>query len=319
MRGFVRVAPPDRVRVVHDGVTGMDVIWARFATHAYDLHRQDEWLIGATDSGVQDFKCRGARRRSTSGRVILIGLGEAHDGEGGAVGDFAYRMLYLPRSWLRAELGDASGGDPGFAANLCDVAFLVRSIRRVCVASSRPTQPQARDLALDDVLHRLRPHLGHPVRGTPARRDVSVARRARERLHDDMATDPGADGLAQAAGAADRFQLAQAFRAAYGYGPKPGAAIKPTVLTLDNGPIHVSKATRAALAERAHWLTIEWLLKYASELNDIEEVWRDLKRHHLAHQTFTGADDLDHAIHNAVAKLNKERTRHPLDSQRIAA
>jgi transposase len=54
--------------------------------------------------------------------------------------------------------------------------------------------------------------------------------------------------------------------------PKPGVAIKRTVLTLDNGPIHVSKATRTALAEREHWLTIEWLSKYAPELNDIEEV-----------------------------------------------
>jgi hypothetical protein len=103
------------------------------------------------------------------------------------------------------------------------------------------------------------------------------------------------------------------------YGPQPGVAIKPTVLTLDNGPIHTSKATRAALAEQAHWLTIEWLPKYAPELNDIEDVWRDLKRHHLAHMTFTGADDLDQAIHHAVANLNQERNRHPLDSLRIAA
>jgi hypothetical protein len=103
------------------------------------------------------------------------------------------------------------------------------------------------------------------------------------------------------------------------YGPQPGVAIKPTVLTLDNGPIHTSKATRAALAEQAHWLTIEWLPKYAPELNDIEDVWRNLKRHHLAHMTFTGADDLGQAIHHAVANLNQERNRHPLDSLRIAA
>jgi transposase len=38
---------------------------------------------------------------------------------------------------------------------------------------------------------------------------------------------------------------------------------------------------------RGHWLTAEWLPKYAPELNDIEAVWRDLKVHHLAHQTFT--------------------------------
>ncbi|MHA7066460.1 transposase [Azospirillum argentinense] len=90
--------------------------------------------------------------------------------------------------------------------------------------------------------------------------------------------------------------------------------------TLSGGSgIHTSKATRAALAARAHWLTVEWLPKYAPELNDIEEVWRDLKRHHLAHQTFRSADHLERAIHDAVLSLNKERNRDPLDKPRIAA
>ena len=103
------------------------------------------------------------------------------------------------------------------------------------------------------------------------------------------------------------------------WGPAPGEVMRPVVLVLDNGPIHTSKATRAALAERAHWLTVEWLPRYAPELNDIEAVWRDLKRHHLAHQTFASPDDLDRAIHDAVAELNTERSRHPLGSQRRAA
>jgi transposase len=103
------------------------------------------------------------------------------------------------------------------------------------------------------------------------------------------------------------------------YGPKPGVCIKPVVIVLDNGPIHVSKATRAALADRAHWLIVEWLPKYAPELNDIEVVWHDLKAHNLAHQTFTDPDILDKAIYRAVATLNSERNRHPLGDQRISA
>jgi transposase len=69
------------------------------------------------------------------------------------------------------------------------------------------------------------------------------------------------------------------------YGPTLGVALKRIVLVLDNGPIHTSKASGAALAQRAHWLTDESLPKYAPELNDTEVLWRDLKRHHLAHQT----------------------------------
>jgi hypothetical protein len=41
------------------------------------------------------------------------------------------------------------------------------------------------------------------------------------------------------------------------YGPMPGRQIKPVVLVEDNGPIHVSKLSRAALAARVHWLTVE--------------------------------------------------------------
>lgn len=103
------------------------------------------------------------------------------------------------------------------------------------------------------------------------------------------------------------------------FGPKPGEPLKPVVIVLDNGPIHTSKASRAALAERAHWLTVEWLPKYAPELNDIERVWLVLKANHLAHQTFTELDDLDQAIHNAVTELNAERNRDPLGNPRISA
>ncbi len=103
------------------------------------------------------------------------------------------------------------------------------------------------------------------------------------------------------------------------YGPKLGVALKPIVLVLDNGPIHTSRMSRAALAQRAHWLTVEWLPKYAPELNDIEGVWRDLKRHHLAHQTPSGPEELDRAIQEAVIKLNAERSRHPLGNQKTAA
>ena len=109
------------------------------------------------------------------------------------------------------------------------------------------------------------------------------------------------------------------------YGPQPGQERKPIVLVLDNGPIHTSKASLTALAARSAWLTVEWLPRYAPELNAIEGTWRDLKRHHLAHRTFRDADELDRAVHQAVADLNRERSRtharntHPCHSLSTAA
>jgi AraC-like DNA-binding protein len=212
--------PPDRVHLARDGASGVEAIQARFAGHAYDPHRHDEWLVGVTDRGVQDFACRGARRRSTPGRVILIEPGEAHDGRAGSPEGFAYRMLYLPRPWLRAALDGAPGGDPAFPATLCDDPPLAAAVRAACAALLRPEVRLARDAALDAVLHLLRPHLGRPGRRAAAPgRDARVARRARERLHDAPAEDFGADALAREAGAANRFHLARAFRAAHGVPP----------------------------------------------------------------------------------------------------
>jgi AraC-like DNA-binding protein len=218
MSNTVAAMPGDRVRLVRDSASGVEAIEARFSAHAYDMHRHDEWLVGVTDYGVQDFFCRGVRQVSTPGRVILIEPEEAHDGQAGSAGGFAYRMLYLPRSWVQAGLVGVAG-EPGFRTSLCDDARLGRAIRVACGVLAQPAGRLERDAALDRVLDLLRPHLGRMVRGSAARRDAVVARRAAEVLQDDLSADVGADALAAAAGAANRFQLARAFRAAYGSSP----------------------------------------------------------------------------------------------------
>jgi transposase len=88
---------------------------------------------------------------------------------------------------------------------------------------------------------------------------------------------------------------------------KARAEHKPLHLVLDNGPIHKSRMSRAALAAAADWLTIEWLPAYAPELNDIERDWRNMKCHYLAHQTFTDIDSLDWHIRASVIAINKQR------------
>jgi DDE superfamily endonuclease len=55
------------------------------------------------------------------------------------------------------------------------------------------------------------------------------------------------------------------------------------ILVLDNGPCHVSTATRRALAERAAWLEVIPLARYSPHLNPKEHEWRLLKRDHRGH------------------------------------
>ena len=70
------------------------------------------------------------------------------------------------------------------------------------------------------------------------------------------------------------------------HGPKPGTPIKPVVMVLDNGPIHVCKATRAALAEPlAHRRVAARNMHPNSPTS--RSSGGDLKAHHLAHQNFS--------------------------------
>lgn len=65
------------------------------------------------------------------------------------------------------------------------------------------------------------------------------------------------------------------------------------ILVLDNGPCHVSKATRTALAARAAWLEVIPLARYSPHLNPKEREWRVLKRDHRGHLASSLRDFVD--------------------------
>lgn len=96
-----------------DAETGIETLRAFFRGHAYDLHSHDEFLIGFTEQGVQQFRCRRQVVCSTPGRVILMEPGEPHDGESPDPEGFTYGMLYLPEPGGPRRAGAEEGRRPG--------------------------------------------------------------------------------------------------------------------------------------------------------------------------------------------------------------
>jgi hypothetical protein len=99
------------------------------------------------------------------------------------------------------------------------------------------------------------------------------------------------------------------------HGPKPGQCQSPVVIVLDNGPIHTSKATQAALAARAHWLSVEWLPKYAPEhhrkrmrtSNPMERaVQQELKRRTVKVRVFPSEDALERLASAILAEIDEK-------------
>ena len=61
------------------------------------------------------------------------------------------------------------------------------------------------------------------------------------------------------------------------------------------------------------------LVKKVVMPGSIEQVTRNLKATHIAHQTFVDPDDLDQEIHQAVGQLSTDRMAIPLVRLRISA
>lgn len=251
-------ADGDWVSVRCDTETGVETIRAHFKGHAYDPHDHDELLVGVTEQGVQEFRCRRRLHTSTPGRVILIEPGEVHDGHSPRDAGFTYSMLYLPTRLLSATMDElrALGGAPavlGFRDTLTDDPELAGTIRAAFVALHGGEGRLARDLALDRLAMRLAGHMTADG-STRARRPEAVAARARDALHARMAEDIGLAELASLA-ETDRFRLNRLFREAFGQSPHAYLVrlrLKAARRLLAAGETPAAAAAEVGFADQSH-------------------------------------------------------------------
>lgn len=247
----------DWLSVRREAETGIETIHAHFTGHAYDPHDHDAVLVGVTEQGVQEFRCRRRLNTSLPGRAILIEPGEVHDGHSPRDAGFTYAMLYLPQSWLVGRL-DALGaagappGELGFRETLRDDPALSAAIAAAFHALHDREGRLARDLTLDRLVERLR---GHPR--PPADRragDLPAVARAREALHAALADDIGLEDLAAAAGT-DRFRLNRLFRARHGLSPHGYLVqlrLKEARRRLAEGEAPAAVAAAVGFADQSH-------------------------------------------------------------------
>lgn len=92
------------VDISKDTNTGIETIRAHFTGHAYDPHWHSSYLIGVTESGIQQFHCRKKQINSHAGQVFMLEPEEIHDGHAPASNGFTYQMLYLHPEWLKQRL-----------------------------------------------------------------------------------------------------------------------------------------------------------------------------------------------------------------------
>lgn len=211
------------IDLLQDADTGIQSLRAHFKGHAYDPHWHDSYLIGFTESGVQQFRSRNQRHISTPGKVFFLEPGDIHDGDAPTEGGFTYRTLYLDAPWLEREIATLFEEAPGncqlaVPELLIDDPQLARRIDNAFQAVHGHDLKIVRQSAIDDLLDGMTRHLHWRQRGTTQAHLPLVAQRARDFLHANLTADIGLDDVAQASGC-DRFRLTRAFKQAFGLPP----------------------------------------------------------------------------------------------------
>lgn len=197
---------------------GLERLEARFAGHAFDPHRHDTYAVGFTTRGVQEFRYRGAMRRSTPGQVFVLHPDEVHDGHAGTRSGFHYRILYVDPRLIREALPRSCRALPYVDRVVSDDARLAGAIVPALGDLDEPLE----DLRFDEMLAAIAQALAAAetprTGGRPAACHRRAVKTARELL-DASAPDGVSSRELERVTGLSRYALARHFRACLGTTP----------------------------------------------------------------------------------------------------
>ncbi|WP_456295354.1 AraC family transcriptional regulator [Vibrio sp. AK197] len=81
-------------------IEGVKAFNATMTSFTYDKHAHEEYAIGVTRKGRQDYFSDGAFHKSYAGNVMCFNPEQVHDGSAGAHSTLEYDMLYIPPAKL---------------------------------------------------------------------------------------------------------------------------------------------------------------------------------------------------------------------------
>ncbi len=201
--------------VTEAATDGMQRLVARFGGHAYDPHRHETYAIGATLSGAQAFRYRGAGRVSHAGACMVLHPDELHDGHSEVPDGFLYQMVYVEPARILEALG-GKGPLPFITDAVAEDAALATLIAEMFASFPGPAEPLARDGHIAELAVMLARRAG-ASEGATSRRDAEMAR-VRALLDEEFDQPIGSADLERVSGL-DRFETARAFRRATGTSP----------------------------------------------------------------------------------------------------
>jgi AraC-like DNA-binding protein len=243
----------------HAGVPGVDLLRARFVTHAYTRHAHETYTFALIEAGVEEFEYGGNLLRAGQGGVALLNPEVVHTGQAGTPAGWAYRVLY-PGVGLVAGVAADLGwqrGTPSFPETVVYDPSSARLLRAAHVAAEHGDRLASSSLLRAALAGLLRAHArpgDRAATGPGPGRAPATVRAVRELLAERLADPPSLDDLARDLGMSP-FALVRTFRSETGLPPHAYVnhlRVRLARRLLDGGVAPAEVAVQAGFADQAH-------------------------------------------------------------------
>ncbi len=212
------------VDISKDTNTGIETIRAHFTGHAYDPHWHSSYLIGVTESGIQQFHCRKKQINSHAGQVFMLEPEEIHDGHAPASDGFTYQMLYLHPEWLKQRLQGLFHNSPDHYELVIDAPL--KSDDQLAIITSqafRHLHYKEMNIVKDNSLDVLIQYIaqGKWLKKASQSSCINVpqiAHQIRDILHDHLFEDIGLEDISRMVGL-DRYHIHRIFKSTFHLAP----------------------------------------------------------------------------------------------------
>ena len=216
--------PLNQFRYIKDNASNQfTLLNAKMSDFSYSKHAQEEYSIGVTLKGRQDFFCQNAFHKSPAGGVIVFNPEEVHDGQSGIGEHLEYVMLYVhPEAFqpLFQALGQPKLTVPRVkSALLADPALARYVLLLKQMISNHHSSAIESEQVLFNIAHSLLGHSGHAVNTFDfSPRKDSLLIRAKDYIWANLAEDLSIDAIAAAANMS-KYHFIRLFNQQFGLTP----------------------------------------------------------------------------------------------------
>ncbi|QFT12928.1 AraC family transcriptional regulator [Vibrio sp. THAF190c] len=239
---------------------GLSAFSAKMTEFSYAKHAHEEYSIGITCTGRQDFFSDGAYHKSNAGNIVFFNPEQVHDGCAGAGLPLEYQMLYIPKPLmvnLMQSVGDFNSNHARLSSSLFHDTGLRQQVFTLMHLMQNPDEYSAieeEQMLLGVAQSILRVGGGRVEQRSPQTRNDALIKRAKEFIHYNLGRKITVDEIANAA-CVSKFHFIRMFSEQVGMTPHQYvliSRINKCKMALESGEKAVDMAMELGFSDVSH-------------------------------------------------------------------